>query len=133
MHHIDTVNILAAKLELPTKKLESLHQEVNQVSEFRMTCETYGETGHSSNSCPLTQEDANFIGSNNNPNSGFHPQQGWNSKPNLPFGQQQGMNFNNSFQPTLKDLVYGQKQINDNISKKFLANDKILESMAAQL
>src|SRR6185503_1405581 len=43
------------------------------------------------------------------------------------------MNFNNSFQPTLKDLVYGQKQINDNISKKFLANDKILESMAAQL
>ena len=50
-----------------------------------------------------------------------------------PFGQQQGMNFNNNFQPTLKDLVYGQKQINDNISKKFLANDKILESMAAQL
>ena len=47
------------------------------------------------------------------------------------------MNFNNNFQPTLKDLVYGQKQISDNISKKlltqFLANDKILESMAAQL
>ena len=41
--------------------------------------------------------------------------------------------FNNSFQPTLKDLVYGQKQINDNISRKFLANDKILESMAVQL
>ena len=50
-----------------------------------------------------------------------------------PFNQQQGMNFNNSFQPTLKDLVYGQKQINDNISRKFLVNDKILESMAAQL
>ena len=29
--------------------------------------------------------------------------------------------------------MYGQKHINDNISKKFLANDKILESMAAQL
>ena len=29
--------------------------------------------------------------------------------------------------------MYGQKQINDNISRKFLANDKILESMAAQL
>ena len=27
----------------------------------------------------------------------------------------------------------GQKQINDNISRKFLANDKILEYMAAQL
>ena len=133
VHQIDTVDMFAAKLELLMKKLKSPHQEVNQVSESRMTCETCGETGHSGTSCPLTQEDANFVGSNNNPNSGFRPQQGWNSKPNLPFGQQQGMNFNNSFQPTLKDLVYGQKQINDNISKKFLANDKILESMAAQL
>ena len=44
-----------------------------------------------------------------------------------------GTNFNNCFQPTLKDLVYGQKKINDKISKKFLANDKIIESMAAQL
>ena len=43
------------------------------------------------------------------------------------------MNFNNNFEPTLKDLVYGQKKINDNISKKFLANDKILESLAGQL
>ena len=47
-----------------------------------MTCETCGETGHSGTSCPLTQEDANFVGSNNNPNSGFRPQQGWNSKLN---------------------------------------------------
>lgn len=97
VHQIDTVDMLAAKLELLMKKLESLNQEVNQVSESRMTCETCGETGHSGTSCPLTQEDANLVGSNNNPNSGFHPQQGWNSKPNLPFGQQQGMNFNNSF------------------------------------
>ena len=43
------------------------------------------------------------------------------------------MNFNNKFLPTLKDLVYSQKQINDNTSKKFLANDKILELMTAQL
>ena len=69
---------------------------------------------------------------NNSSNSGFRPHQGWNSKPNLSFIQQQGKNFNNNFQPSLKDLVYVQKQINDNISKKFLANDKIL-SMAAQL
>ena len=85
-----------------------------------MTCEICGETGHMSNSCPITQEEAHFIGANNSNNSGFHPQQGWNSKPNLPFGQQQGMNFNNNFQLTLKDLVYGQKQINDNISKSLL-------------
>ena len=99
----------------------------------RMICETCGETGHMGNSCPITQEEANFVGASNSNNSGFHPQQGWNSKPNLPFGQQQGMNFNNNFEPTLKDLVYGQKKINDNISKKFLANDKILESLAEQL
>ena len=29
--------------------------------------------------------------------------------------------------------MYGQNQINNNISKKFLANDKIFESMATQL
>ena len=121
-------------MDLLMKKLESPHKEVNQVSESWMTCETCGETGHSDTSCPLTQEDANFVGTNNNnPISGFGPQQGWNSKPNLPFRNQQGMNFNNNFQPSLKDLVYGQKQINDNISKKFLANDKIMESMAAQI
>ena len=121
-------------MDLLMKKLESPHMEANQVLEYRMTCETCGETGHSGTSCPLTQEDANFVGTNNNnPNSGFRPQQGWNSKPNLPFENQHGMNFNNNLQPSLKDLVYGQKQINDNISKKFLANDKVLESLASQL
>jgi hypothetical protein len=128
---IDSVVMLAAKMDLLVKKLESPHKEVNQVLESRMTCETCGETRHPGMSCPLTQEDANFVGTNNsNPNSGFRPQQGWNSKPNLPFGNQQDMNFNN-FQPSLEDLVYGQKQINDNISKKFLANDKVLESLAS--
>ncbi|XP_039818473.1 uncharacterized protein LOC120680977 [Panicum virgatum] len=134
VHQIDSVDMLAAKMDLLMNKLESPHQEVNQIMESRMTCETCGKTGHSGNACPLSQEDANLVGNNNSNNSGFHPQQGWNSKPNLPFGQQQGMNFNNnSFQPTLKDLVYSQKQINDNISKKLLANDKILETLAAQL
>ena len=65
VHQIDTVDMLAIKLELLMKKLESPHQEVNQVSESRMTCETCGETGHSGSSCPLTQEDAKFIGTNN--------------------------------------------------------------------
>ena len=97
MHQIDSVDMLAAKMDLLMKKLESPHMEANQVSESRMTCETCGETGHSGTSCPLTQEDANFVGTNNNnPNSGFRPQQGY-SKPNLPFGNQQGMNFNNNF------------------------------------
>ena len=73
VHQIDTVDMLAAKLELLIKKLEYPHQEVNQVLESRLTCETCGETGHSGTSCPLTQVDANFVGSNNNPNSGFRP------------------------------------------------------------
>ena len=47
VHQIDMVDMLVAKLELLMKKLESPHQEVDQVSESRMTCETCGETGHS--------------------------------------------------------------------------------------
>ena len=46
MHQINSVDMLAAKMDLLMKKLESPHKEVNQVSESRMTCETYGETGH---------------------------------------------------------------------------------------
>ena len=42
VHQIDIVDMLAAKLELLMKKLESPHQEVNQVLESRMTCETCG-------------------------------------------------------------------------------------------
>jgi len=125
--------MLATKMDLLMKRLVSPHQEANQMMDSQMTCETCGEIGHLGNSYPVTQEDTNFVRTNNSNNSGFHPQNGLNSKPNLLFGQQQGMNFSNKFQPTLKDLVYGQKQINDNIWKKILANDKILESMAAQL
>ena len=80
--------MLAAKMDLLMKKLESPHQEANQIMDSRMTCETCGEIGHSGNSCPITQEESHFVGVNNSNNSGFHPQQGWNSKPNLPFGQQ---------------------------------------------
>ena len=34
----------------------------------RMTCETCGETGHTGNSCPITQEEAHFVGTNNSNN-----------------------------------------------------------------
>ena len=109
IHEIDNVNVLAAKMDLLMEKLGSLHQEVNQIMESRITCETCGNTGNSGNSCPFTQEDVNFIGNDTPNNSDNHPQQGWNSKPDLPFGHQQGNNFNNSIQPSLKDQVYGQK------------------------
>jgi hypothetical protein len=73
VHQIDSVDMLAAKMDLLMKKLESPHQEVNQIMESRMTCETCGETGHSGNACPLTQEDENFVGTNNSNNPGFCP------------------------------------------------------------
>ena len=133
IHEIDSVNMLAAKMDLLMKKLESPHQEVNQITESQMTCEKCGNTGHSGKSCPFTQEDENSIGNDTPDDTDCRPQQGLNSKPDLPFGQQQGNNFNNSFQPSFKNLMNGQKQINDNISEKFLANDKILESLAMQL
>ena len=38
VHHIDSIDMLAAKMDLLMKKLESPHKEVNQVSESRMTC-----------------------------------------------------------------------------------------------
>ena len=98
-----------------------------------MTCEKCGNTGHLGKSCPFTQEDEHSIGNDTPDDTECRPQQGWNSKPDLPFGQQQGINFNNTFQPSLKDFINGQKQINDNITEKFLANDKVLESLTMQI
>ena len=95
--------MLAAKMDLLMKKLKSSHQEVNQITESQMTCEKYGNTGHSGKSCPFTQEDENSIENDTPTDSDCLPQQGWNSKPDLPFGQQQG----NNFQVSLKDFMYG--------------------------
>jgi hypothetical protein len=76
-----------------------------------------------------------FIGNSN----GFHPNQGFNSgwnKPNFPFdNRQQGGNeqsFNiNEF--SLRDVVKDQLRINTEIGKKFLANDKVLESIDSKM
>jgi hypothetical protein len=53
VHQIDSVDMLAAKMDLLMKRLVSPYQEANQIMDSRMTCETCGETGHSGNSCPL--------------------------------------------------------------------------------
>ena len=66
--------MLAAKMDLLMKRLESPHQEANQDIDSRMTCETCGETSHTGNSCPITREEAHFVGANNSNNSGFRPQ-----------------------------------------------------------
>src|SRR6187551_3266160 len=103
--------------------------------DVRMTCEVCGNTGHSGNDCPETQEDAHYV--NNSNNNGYRPNnydnQSWNSRPNLPFERpQQCNNYNSSNfsnQPSLRDLVFIQMKITENINKKLAANGKTLESI----
>ena len=94
--------MLAAKMDLLMKKLESSHQEVNQITESQMTCEKCGNTGHSGKSYPFTQEDENSIGNNTPNDSDCRPQQGWDSKPDLPFGQHKVSVLIIVFSPRLK-------------------------------
>ena len=92
--------------------------------DLHMTCEVYGESGHSGNNCPETHEDDTYI------NNGFRPQgcnNGWNNQSRLPF-KEGNSNFNsnyNSNQPFLIDLVLGQAQINENLTKKLASNNEI--------
>jgi len=79
IHEIDSVNALAAKMDLLMKKLESPHQEVNQITESQMTCEKCCNIGHSGKSFPFTPKDENSIENNSPNNSDCRPQQGWNS------------------------------------------------------
>ena len=75
IHENDSVNMLAAKIDLLMEKLESPHQEVDQ-TESRMTCEKCGNTGHSGKSCPFTQEDEKSIGNDTPDDTDCRPQQG---------------------------------------------------------
>ena len=94
-----------------------------------MTYEVYGEVGHLGNNCPKIHEEATFI------NNGFRQpsgNNGWNNQSRL----QGNSNFNsnyNSNQPCFKDLEFGQAKINENITKKLMSNDKILESINSQI
>jgi hypothetical protein len=64
--------------------------------------------------CGLPSEDANT-----------HPQyQGGNSNFNSNY---------NSNQPSLKDLVLGQAKINENLAKKLIFNDKMLENINSKI
>jgi len=98
-----------------------------------MTCEVFGNVGHSGDNCVETQEEALCLNDNNN--NGFRPQggQGWNQ----PCPYYQGGNGNSIFfnpnQPTLRDLVYGQAKINESIQKKLTANDKSVETIHAKM
>lgn len=93
-----------------------------------MTCKVCGNTGHSGNDCPETFEEPMFIN-----NNGFRPQegQGWNQPHPFYHGGNGNSNFNPN-QPTLRDLVYGQAEINHTIQKKQTANDRSLETIQAK-
>jgi len=83
MHSLKEADMLAAKMDLLTKRVENCEkmsaQETLQDMDDHMTCEVYGDIGHLGNACPKTHEDLNFINNDNR----FRPQnQGWNQHSN---------------------------------------------------
>ena len=65
-----------------------------------------------------------------NKSSSTQSRQGWNP----PRSNLQGKYSNNYLkQPSLRELIEEQAKINDNISKKLVANDKILEEINAKM
>ena len=121
--------MLATKMDLLMRKLSG--PEPSQALEVRMTCKHCGNTGHTSKDCPTAQdEECCFISDNSwfRPQEGFN--QGWNNRPNL--SMEKGNNFAR-FGLSFKDIIANQNKINKNISKKFLAHDKILETIDGKL
>ncbi|KAJ1295966.1 hypothetical protein BS78_01G262700 [Paspalum vaginatum] len=131
VHHIDSTDMLATKMDLLLKKLEDTPEAVPvQALHSRMTCEHCGNTGHTGNSCLGNgSEDVNFI-NNNSFNNGPRPQPGWNSRPHIPFSGQ-GTSSGSSQQ--FNKNPFDQKAVNDSISKKFYANDRIIENLSLQM
>ena len=123
--------MLAMKIDLLLKKFEDYSQDKAQMQtlqtlETRMTCEVCENVGHSSDNCPETQEEALYLNGNNNR---FRPQggQGWNQPRPYYQGGNGNSNSFNPYQPTLRDLVYGQAKINESLQKKLAATDKSME------
>jgi hypothetical protein len=126
--------MLSAKMDLLMTNLEDKapqKKEVMQLFESCMTCEEYGNTGHSGSQCPQLEEDVNYINNNNQ----YCPQQnqGWTQQRTNYLGNYLGNyqdnNSSNNFSP-LRDLVQNQGRIMDNLSKKLASNDKILKTIS---
>jgi hypothetical protein len=118
------------------KKLEDQaneKKEVMHIHDSRMTCEVCGNTGHSGNNYPETQEDVNFV------NNNYRPQQnqGWNQQRlNYQVNYQdnpQDNNFNNFNQPPLRELIASQSRLMEGLYKKVSTNDKILENISNKM
>jgi len=85
MHTVMETDMLTAKIDVLLKKFEAYSQDKAQMhtlqaSDACITCVVYGNTGHSGNDCPESQEEAMYLNNNNKYNNGFRPQggQGWN-------------------------------------------------------
>jgi hypothetical protein len=93
-----------------------------------MTCELCGNVGHSGNDCTETHEEVAFI------NNGFcQPgNSGWNNQSRSQGNSNYNSNYNLN-QPSFKELVLGQVKIIENITKKLMSNDKMLESINSQI
>jgi hypothetical protein len=74
MHSINEIDMLAAKMDLLAKRVEHYEnmsaQETLKAMDSHMTCKVCGDVGHLGNSYPETQEDLNFVNTDN----GFYPQ-----------------------------------------------------------
>jgi hypothetical protein len=116
--------MLAAKMDLLMHKLEGL--EPSNALDARMTCEHCRNTGHTSKDCPEAQgnEELYFVADNGyRPQGGFN--QGWNNHSNL--SMDRGGNNSQRSGFSFKGAITNQTRINERISKKLMANDKILE------
>ena len=93
-----------------------------------MTCEICGNIGHSENDCPETREEAAFI------NNGFcQPgNNGWNNQSRPQGNSNYKFNYNSN-QHSFQDLVLNQAKINENINKKLMYNDKMLENINTKI
>ena len=127
--------MLATKIDLLLSRLnERAHEKeammaTVQAMDSQMTCEVCGEVEHSGNNCPETCEDATYI------NNGFQQgnNNGWKNQ-SCPEGGTSNFNSNqNSNQPSLKDLALGQAKINENLTKKLMFNDKMIENINSKL
>jgi hypothetical protein len=130
-------DMLATKLDLLMKRLDEgapkkeARYDIVKAMDSQMTYEVCGDVGHSRNDYPETCEDTAFI------NNRFHQQggnNGWNNQSCPPFQGNSNYNSNyNSNQPSLKDLVLGQAKINENLTKKLMSNNKILQNINSKI
>ena len=90
------MDMLFAKIDLLMRRLEERAQDKDammgtvQAMDSHMTCEVYGNVGHSGNDCPETHEEAAFI------NNGFRQpgNNGWNNQSRLQGNSNYNSNYN---------------------------------------